>query len=557
MQRATRLPTAALVIAAAASAAGEAGAIDSPACAALESWAETVDPKDRYTPIPGARTWAPSAFGDPAFAALFGKPALAFDRDDVDALAGLLRDCMNAATAEKRYDAQKSLNAARGMVAGRLTRVIAAAEGVAKTQAAQAEAAEAADQRRAAARAEADDRIDASLRNLANRLLERPDSAALLRDLTLLRAAPPPQPDAVREPFSRNLAREMARYGRTPDEAGFGERFDARIAALRPKIVAAFESRINAAPNSAEGIAALDRLETEITALGDALGEKGRARLAAHLAGRRAAIRGAVVANVRNNISAIPVTLDGLAVLQGWSGPLSRLDVAPAQRHAVLEALDRRAAEVSGALLAEAAAAFRQIPETLAGAEALHKTRARLRPALAAAEPEARAAFETAFSDRRETVLASALPAFRAALDALPETRDGLVRAEAETDRAVALASGAETAGAYRAAARARRAEIAEALAAQGRARREAAIAAGGDPRLVGLRFEDASTGMRLEFRDDALVFLEILGMRAAGEYRVSADDVVIDGPNGQLVLAIGPDALTGMGMRFERRGGP
>ena len=44
-----------------------------PECEALETWAATVDPRDRYTPFPGNNTWAPKAFGEAAFAELFGK----------------------------------------------------------------------------------------------------------------------------------------------------------------------------------------------------------------------------------------------------------------------------------------------------------------------------------------------------------------------------------------------------------------------------------------------------------------------------------------------------
>jgi hypothetical protein len=57
---------------------------------------------------------------------------------------------------------------------------------------------------------------------------------------------------------------------------------------------------------------------------------------------------------------------------------------------------------------------------------------------------------------------------------------------------------------------------------------------------------------MKYEFRDQETVFITVLGMKVAGTYKVSRDDVVVQGPHGQLVYTFDGDKLTGNGAIFS-----
>ena len=76
---------------------------------------------------------------------------------------------------------------------------------------------------------------------------------------------------------------------------------------------------------------------------------------------------------------------------------------------------------------------------------------------------------------------------------------------------------------------------------------------AGYDPALVGYRFVDAERLTSLEFRDERRVIFSALGMRFAGIYELSQDDVIVEGPNGSIVFARDGDRLSGMGLVLIR----
>ena len=78
-------------------------------------------------PVEGNRAWMPKAFQDPAFAELFGMPAMEWSVDDTQALRAHLRACGREAAKARRKDARNALNAASGYVGGNLRGVLSAA----------------------------------------------------------------------------------------------------------------------------------------------------------------------------------------------------------------------------------------------------------------------------------------------------------------------------------------------------------------------------------------------------------------------------------------------
>jgi len=95
--------------------------VNQPDCEAVESWAFEIDPKDRwYLDSARKRHWLPSAFQSKNFETLFGKKATAWSLDDVAGIKGLLQNCSTKAQKAQRFDARKSLTAARGFVSGSL-----------------------------------------------------------------------------------------------------------------------------------------------------------------------------------------------------------------------------------------------------------------------------------------------------------------------------------------------------------------------------------------------------------------------------------------------------
>lgn len=536
---------------------GSADDVVEPQCAALEEWSVTVDPKQRITPLQGNSAWMPQAFAAPGFAALFGKPALDLTKPEIARLSALFRDCQKAATKEKRYAAQKSLNAARGMLVGRLARIVTARAGMDAMAEGQKAAEDKYRAQKDAMAAERARQQEDAVRTYLTRLLGQPDSPALLRDLALLRAEPMPAPEALSTPFGRNFPDYISQSGLTPQDPEIATAIDARIAELRDRMVEDAAARIAAVPSSAEGLTRLARIETEaLVAMGPGLRAEDRSRLATLATRRREAIRADLTRFAEQNIAGLPDSLEGLTTLAGWKAGLAGLDVTVAQRAELAGAIATRRGAIAAAILTQREAGLADLPGTLEGLARFDATLAAVAPALAVAEPSVRARFSGAAAARLAALRKAALPEFETRLAALPDNRDGRRAADEQIAYAKAMAPGSPQREAYVAAAVVRRDAIAAALADQDSARRAAALAAGGDPRLVGLTFRELTAGMSLEFRDGKLVILNMLGMRAAGDYQVSADDVVVHGPHGTLVLRIDGETLSGMGMNFERDDG-
>ena len=151
-------------------------------------------------------------------------------------------------------------------------------------------------------------------------------------------------------------------------------------------------------------------------------------------------------------------------------------------------------------------------------------------------------------------MMRASLPEFKQRLAALPENQSGLKEAETRLRNSQRWGGfDEETRAAYVAAAKKRRDEIAKAIEAAFAKRRAAALAAGGDPDLVGYTFADKTTGIVLEFSDERQAYITILGIKMPAPYKVDGDTVIVEGPNGRLVLDQREEFLVGMGMNMQR----
>ena len=319
-----------------------------PSCEAAESWALTIDAKNRWNPVPGQkRFWLPSAFDGPGFEALFGAAVTDWTLDDVNAVRPLLQSCAQAARKAKRADAQKALNAARAFVSGAIKNHIVQT-------------------------ARAGERLD---RNL-DALFDLPDSPQLMQMLALLRDLKPGDRNALRE-SGRRIARiggaesKAARQvlvtaDRQTPEAYVADtlpRIDARYHDLSAAAIEQAEDRLAEHPSGPQGLAAIDATLADVRATYDfALGPEEYARLEAVAEAERTSLRQEILDEAKARIDALATAPESIATATAIVA-----DVAPsldADTNAALEshAASRRHA-LADALLADAEAALDGFPK--------------------------------------------------------------------------------------------------------------------------------------------------------------------------------------------------
>lgn len=67
--------------------------------------------------------------------------------------------------------------------------------------------------------------------------------------------------------------------------------------------------------------------------------------------------------------------------------------------------------------------------------------------------------------------------------------------------------------------------------------------------------YQDELGTIRYEFRGNGRVYVSVLGIESAAEYKVDGQRILLSGPNGSLVLSREGDELVGpMGLRLHRR---
>lgn len=551
--------------------------IKKPDCAALEKWAVEIDGDDRWLPLENYRGWVPRAFQDAAFEALFGAPALDWQPEDAKEMAAHVFACGTQAGEARRMDARKALYGARGYflsnlrgILGRQETMAARAEREAEREAKQAERRKArAAEERTRAEARQKER-EAIVAEALAAVLELPASPQLMHTLAVLREVNVKDSQeferAQRQVGSeaRMLMIRLRQQGSSLQDPDVAGKIEARYAALREELAGDYQSKVAALDNSTDSLRRLAEWEHEVgRQMAGHFGQDRTAELLHQMAAKRESIQAGIFARARQLIDAAQGNTQSdvaeLEMIDRIVANSAKAGLTPTQLQQVRDYAAARQQVLAAGLLAAAREELDSYPETLDGLDKLrrHLYVAKRGP-LTRADEVAYSDYMQAGRARLTEIAAEALPEFERSLAEFPESQEGLNMTEATLVSEQGFHQVREDVRAdYLAALEARRAAISEVLEAKAAAQREAALAAGGDPDLVGYRFVDEQHLSQLEFRDEELVILNVMGMRTAGDYQISADDVIVRGPNGTMVLTrSGSGAatrLTGMGMTFQR----
>lgn len=382
---------------------------------------------------------------------------------------------------------------------------------------------------------------DAVAADLEQRMAADPDTAEGLHSVGAI----------LQDPAFKALSDERAEKIR--DHA------QARQQAIAAAVLEAATASIADLPGSLDNLQALKRLSTIYAdvkkAAGSFLSPEALEGFRNTARAKRGEIEEALVADLKARMDALPSTADGLHQLVSvLHDPSVR-----ALGHSTFQELRayglERGHEIADGALQGATDKLADFPDTLEGMHQLEvyeqKTLSELKKA---ASEQAVVAFEGAVKRRASEQGRAALPEFRKRLAAIPENREGLKEAEAQLKMAHGYPRfDEETRGLYAAAAEKRRDEIAAGIRAQFEAQRAEAIAAGGDPDLVGYTFKDETGMAQLRFRDEKWVEVFMMGIKFPAKYEVDGTYISIQGPNGVLNLEHEGDALSGMGLEYHR----
>ncbi len=400
-------------------------AITTPSCAALLTFAGTVNPHERWWISVDQRTLAlPAAFHTPDFAHLFGVPALAWTAADVKAAQEALTVCArHAAHARRRREAGQLAWLRRPL--GGIGYVV--------TKIAQIEAA-----------------LDAQF----HKLLALPPSRDQLAALVVLDHAHGPAGSvAAAQHFAAEDLGRTAPVRGAPGQVlsymlrtlaagppGMADRLYPTLAerrtALAPEVTAAAAAAFDKLPASLEGLAALPRLKQQTAqALGPIVPAAAMAALDRHEATRKTAIEQGIAAGLDAEIAKVPTDNRGPAALQRIAASREMAALPKPLQAAVTERIaaqqdhirqakaareDARQAQVQAKIAAEIAAE----PPTLDGLAAL-KTRL-TQPDATALSPERQAALAALIAPRRAAMLEAIKAKMLTDIAGAPASADGV-----------------------------------------------------------------------------------------------------------------------------------
>jgi len=501
-----------------------------PACAPLLGFLRGLDPERLWQPPPARNARLPAAFAGADFAGIFGLGAMEMTREQASAIGARIYEC--GEMAGRREERDVFYGARRYFISN----LPAALEMRALDAERERRAAE---RERAAAEAER-----ARIAGLLAPLLEQPDSPDLLVALAAVAKADPNDFSAQRR-LVRRYGNEAGRLlaglrvaGVAMSDPRVADPLAGRIAALRKTVAADLRANIAAAGADAAGMNALRDIEFPLAGrLGAALGDTVRTDLQARLAARLQEVESALINDLERRIDAAAGADDPQAALDGIGRVMIGTGAAalsPEGRRALDEHARPLRAEQAGRLLDARRAALGDVPETLDGIQRLSRDLgARLRPPLALASEAARQRYGEAARARLGRIARRALPEFEATLAGLPETAEGLRLADSTfvSDPSFDLVPARERER-YREAVRARREAI---VAAREKARAEAsaaAVAAGGDPALIGHRYASADLGLALTFIDERRVLIDANDQSEVTTYTLRAGAVVLEAPD-------------------------
>lgn len=562
-----------------------------PSCDDLAKWSETADAKDRWEPFAeNNRIWLPKAMSTPEFEALFGKAALDWTQADVLSARSVWNGCIQQAK-KSRDNAQRNLlQNARRFLTSNLRDVVryqerreeVAAQNPPKAVEQKGQQAEIQrDQIASAKEAKAVPSEPVSAPGLkagVDELIAAPASVEGLIALGSLSHLDVSDTNAMQElerqfgytsgpagTAAYRVIRELRYRGTTGYEERELPRIKARLAEIKPSVLAELKAEFSKNPTDIYQRRALaQRYEKLMKQLEVALTEEEYQALADETRKERSAVIDRAVAAAKAKIDEVPAGTQGIAEIDSIVGDTANLGLDIEQRRDLVDHARSRQKTLANDVLNHAAEKeLPALPETLAGIRELNAISNRmLQGIVQKADREVVQKFVTASDTRLAQIGRKALKEYEQALGRLPENEAGLAQAEREVADKEGWADMEEQVRSeYVTAAKARRDEIAVLVdkdRAQRNARldrdREAAIAAGGDPRLVGTAWVDSNNTMKFDFRDHETVFITVLGLKAAGTYKVSRDDVVVQGPHGQLVYTFDGDRLVGNGAVFSEQ---
>ncbi len=579
LRPAATLAVAVLAVASALSA--QATEVKKPDCAALEAWAAGIDGADRWQPVEGYRGWVPRAFEAPEFEAMFGVPVLEWRSEDAVGVANHVLDCGRQADKAKRADASKALYAARRYLQSNLRGVLGTKEKLELRAEREAQRAAARAQQEAARREERSaaqqaraqsmqDKRDAVVEEALAALLDEPASPQQLRTLALLRSldindrASYERAQRRVGPAARTLMFRLHQQGSDLKDPRVAPRIEERYATLKDEIVADYRAKLANLNNSGESLRFLSGWQQEVgQQLATMLGPETTSAMLEEMTAKGTSIREAILVRAKELIDAADGNTQDdaaeLALIDRIVANSARAGLTPDQLTEVRVYAAGRQQVLAQRMLDVARAELAGYPETLDGLDKLRRQlHATWGGPLRRAGEAAFADYVAAAQERLTRIADAALPEFRRKLADIPESPEGLQMLDATLVKEPGFdAVGEDVRASYLAAVDDRRTSIATVLEAKEAARREAAIAAGGDPELVGYSFVDGEHFTQLEFRDEKLVIMNVMGIRAAADYQVSAGDVIVRGPNGTLVLARSGSGeklkLSGMGLVLKR----
>lgn len=561
----------------------QAAQLTDPDCTALLDWSSAVDDTQRWQPYaeqPGI--WLPEAMHGEAFNALFGKPVTQWHRADLEQAYRVWNGCIDDARKARDQAAIRELGGARRYLARNVRDLVRYQERRDDLQDERQRRPEASqsqvDARQTQARQAA-----MELRNRhVDELLDAPadlDTLIALAAIAGLDVEDDARMQQLEQSFgykrgtqANSAAYSLIRELRIRGPSDFTEtgqpRLRDRLEQIKPRVLEALREQLAQSTGPAHRQPAPQQPHREVTQqLKSVLDEDEWQAFAAAVQADRTAAMDNLVARTKERIERVDIDEPGsLAAIDNIVREAAMQGLQASQREAlVTHARDRQRTIADRTLTQLIERKLPRFPATWAGLQALDRLhRQHATGAVRRASPEAAQRYWSALSERLTEVGREALPEFLEQLDALPATGAGLDSAKENVSRAQQWRLlQADVRNDFLAAAQQRRDEIAEAVGKQRERElarldeeRQRALAAGGDPRLVGYRWIDANETMQLDFRDEDTVFVSALGMRFAGSYEVSRDDVVVKGPNGQLVYTLKDGAMIGNGVTLHRRGG-
>ncbi|MGB5763070.1 MAG: hypothetical protein WBM58_11030 [Sedimenticolaceae bacterium] len=566
--------------------------LKTPPCDELAAWSTSIDKQDRWEPFPeNTRIWLPNAMASPEFEALFGKVALQWTQADVLSARGVWNGCIQKAKKARNKAQQTALSTARGYLTSNLRNAVRYGERreqnaqrmeQMQTQAPQQRQATTQTHAETAARApqRSPKSATTSLDRAVNELVAQPASLESLRALGLLsrldvhdsaalsqlerKLGAMPENPATKSAYQ--IVRDLRIRGTSVFDASALPKINARLAEVKPPVLDALREEFSQSPADPRRRRALaQRYETVMAELQAILSDDEWRSLADETRKKRLAIVASALVDAKSEIDKVPPGEKGIETINQIVKRTDARGLNIKQRKDLMDYAQARQRVLADELLRNAAETeLPEIPENWAGIAALDELNSRLhRTVTGLASPQAAKDFVAALNARLAEVGRQALPEFEDQLAALPENEKGLAKAGERVAHVKAWHVMEESVRLdYLAEAEKRRDEIAvivERNREERRSRveneRKKAIAAGADPRIVGYQWIDANDMMRLDFRDEETVFVTALGMKFAGTYKVSRDDIVVIGPHGQLVYSIRGETLVGNGAVFHKSG--